>query len=100
MPRTKDFDILEDPDRLRFLYHDMGLTMQEIASMEGCVDSTVLSYMRKHDIERRTKGVQSGADSINGADAGYSGSWSSAKRKVRDRDNNTCQSCGVSEEEM
>ncbi|MHA2500865.1 MAG: helix-turn-helix domain-containing protein [Candidatus Hodarchaeales archaeon] len=49
-----DRDILEDPKRLRELYCQQNLSMNEIAQRIGCSPSTVSRYLRKHEIEKRS----------------------------------------------
>lgn len=44
----------KDPDTLRELYHDKGLSTHEIADRFGVMQSTISYWMNKHDVERRT----------------------------------------------
>jgi len=45
-----------DPDVLRELYHEKGLTSRQIAEQMGIDGSTVRKWMDRHDIERRGEG--------------------------------------------
>lgn len=45
-----------DPDILRTLYWDEGLSIEEIADKFGVVDETIRYQMVKHDIPRRKRG--------------------------------------------
>jgi len=44
-----------DAATLEQLYWDEGLSLDDIADRLGCSDVTVLNWMEKHDIERRTE---------------------------------------------
>lgn len=50
---------LDDPEKLKELYHDEEMTQAEIAEDYDTTSSTVSHYMTKHDIETR------GADSVD-----------------------------------
>jgi transposase-like protein len=55
----------DDPDRLRKLYHEEGLSLAEIAERFGVVPKTVHRWMIRHDID--TRGAVATADShVNG----------------------------------
>lgn len=43
----------QDPERLRSLYHDRGLSLRAIADELGCHYTTVHEYMARFGIERR-----------------------------------------------
>lgn len=45
-----------DPDEIRSLYWDKENDLYEIAAMKGCSQVTVLNFMKRHCIERRSKG--------------------------------------------
>jgi len=42
-----------DPDTLRHLYHDRGLSLAKIGARFDVADDTVWYHMKKHDIDRR-----------------------------------------------
>lgn len=46
-----------DPDLLRELYHNQGMSLREIADELGCVNSTVYKNMQKYDIEARDRRI-------------------------------------------
>jgi transposase-like protein len=50
----------DDPDRLRKLYHEEGLTTYAMAEHFGVQDDTVRRWMRTHNINRRRSPVLSG----------------------------------------
>lgn len=44
-----------DPEVLRELYHDRGLSVREIADLSAVRQQTVRHHLKKHDIERRDR---------------------------------------------
>jgi DNA-directed RNA polymerase specialized sigma subunit len=48
---------LDDPELLRELYHDEGMTQAEIGEEYGVTSSTVSHYMSKHEVETRANVV-------------------------------------------
>lgn len=42
-----------DEDTLRELYHEKGMTQEQVANELGCSSYTIHDWMNKHDIERR-----------------------------------------------
>ena len=42
----------QDPETLRRLYHDEGLSSLEMADRLGCSKKTVLNWMNRHEIDR------------------------------------------------
>lgn len=45
-----------DPERLEELYHEEGLTSEEVGERLGCSGPTVRKHMEEHGIERRDSG--------------------------------------------
>ncbi len=45
-----------DPETLRRLYHDEGMTQKEIGDLHGVSSSAIGYRMRKEDVERRSRG--------------------------------------------
>jgi 5-methylcytosine-specific restriction endonuclease McrA/biotin operon repressor len=93
---------LLDAATLRGLYRTEGLSTYEIANQLGCAASTVHDYLRTHGIETRSVGSQTGElhHRWNGGFEPYYGkNWHEVRRRVLNRDNRTCQCCGVSEVE-
>lgn len=43
----------QDPEKLRELYHDEGLTTREIGDRLGCTGPTISRYLDKYDIDAR-----------------------------------------------
>jgi hypothetical protein len=56
MSETESEPAHRDPDTLRRLYHEEGLTLSEVGERLGIGDEAVLRWMSKHDIERRPQG--------------------------------------------
>lgn len=50
---------LDDEDALREMYYEQRMTSTEVGDEIGCAGSTVLSALRRHDIEVRSKGGSS-----------------------------------------
>ena len=44
-----------DPDVLGWLYHDEGMSMEAVGDELGVASTTILKWMRRHDIPRRPK---------------------------------------------
>jgi len=49
----EDTERYRDPDLLRTLYRDHGLSLRETAERLGCSRTTVATWMDRHGIERR-----------------------------------------------
>ena len=47
-----------DEAKIRKLYHDEGLTAQEISDKLGCSQKTIIDQMKRYNIERRSRGRQ------------------------------------------
>ena len=50
-------EVLNDPAKLRALYHGQQMSLGQIGAHLRCAQSTVRTYMVKHGIERRQSGV-------------------------------------------
>jgi uncharacterized protein YjcR len=90
---------LENEDWLREQYHGEVLSTVEIAEKVGVTSRCVNDWMQRHGIERRG---WSGEDNPmwKGGSADYYGpSWHSARREARERDDYTCQRCGMTDAE-
>lgn len=93
---------LRDPDSLAELYNEEALSTYEIADRLDCAGSTVHDYLRKHGIETRPVGSQTGELHHRwkgGREPYYGENWHEVRRSVLDRDDRTCQRCGISESE-
>jgi predicted DNA-binding protein YlxM (UPF0122 family) len=96
-------DILRSEDRLRSLYVDEELSSSETAERIGCSQNAVMYWLRKHNIETRESGGRSGENHPNWKPPEerasnrdyYSKRWQEIRRNVLDRDNYTCQRCGM-----
>jgi len=58
----------DDPERLRELYHDVGLTMAQIGERVGMTSGGVLYWMKEHGIDRET---HAGAAAHRPSDSSY-----------------------------
>jgi DNA-binding CsgD family transcriptional regulator len=88
---------------LREQYVERRKSTLEIADMIDCTDSTVRRSLIENGIETRPPPTDlSGADhpSYAGGESEYGLGWNeSKKRAVRERDNNACRNCGMSQEQ-
>lgn len=97
---------LKDREWLYGEYVDQGRNTYQIAEDCGCAKSTVLDWLRRHDIEvREPGGYLSGSDHPNWNEEAkhYGPGWNEAKKQaVRERDNRTCQDprCSVTQSEQ
>lgn len=95
-------DELTEPETLRKLYIEDGMSTYQIANSLGCAPSTVFDWLREHGIETRSVGSQPGElhHRWQGGDDPYYGeNWHEQRRSVLQRDKFECQKCGISEEE-
>lgn len=60
---------------LRYLYWDLGLTLEETATRLRCSRSTVLRRMRDHQVPRRHRGERAERTWENCAACGEVGTW-------------------------
>lgn len=95
-------DELRNREFLYRLYVEENLTTTEIANRIGCTDSTVGRWLKQHDID-----ITDDYDYPTGEDHHmYSGgrvddygtNWESIASDIRERDEYTCQRCGMSQE--
>lgn len=101
--RTIDDERVYDADWLREQHHENGVRIIQMAEMLDCSRHAVKYWMDKFDIERVEWEQPSGENSRTweGGYADYYGpNWKEQRRKARDRDDHTCQSCGMTKEEM
>ena len=90
---------LLDSGALRALYNEEELSTYEIADRLDCAASTVHDYLREHGIETRPVGSQTGELHHRwkgGYEPYYGENWHDVRRSVLDRDDRTCQRCGIS----
>lgn len=95
-------DELTDEDNLRELYHVEGMSTYRIASELGCAPSTVHDYLKRHGIETRSVGSQSGTLHHRwegGKEPYYGSNWHEQRRLALERDQNRCRRCGCSTEQ-
>lgn len=106
--RSKEPDIpderLADEEWLRKEYSEKEKTIREIANECGCVNSTVLAWISKHNIKTRDMKPRSGEDhpAWEGGIPQYGPGWNPKKRRaVRERDGRACcdPNCSVTQEE-
>ena len=99
-------ETLSDADKLRQLYHEEGLTLDEIGNKIGCSGKAVWDWMNRHGISRRSmsEAVGSGEDHPRWKEGGdriqYGPGWNdSKKQEVRNRDNKACRdpSCSITQ---
>lgn len=93
---------LTEPETLRKLYVEDGMSTYGIADSLGCVPSTVFDWLRQHGIETRSVGSQPGELHHRwdgGGDPYYGKNWHKQRRKTLRRDEFECQNCGMGEEE-
>ena len=93
---------LTEPDTLRKLYVEHGMSTYGIADSLGCAASTVFDWLRRHGIETRSVGSQPGALHHRwdgGGDPYYGKNWHEQRRKTLRRDEFECQNCDMGEGE-
>lgn len=93
----KRYGALHNPEKLRELYIESGLGIEQVAGRVGCSPSAVQAALDRNSIGRRAW-PPVGDDHPNwaGGHVPYGPGWTAAKRrKVRDRDNRECQDCGM-----
>jgi transposase len=94
---------LFDEEALRELYCTKGYTLRKISEELGCSLNAVVKYFRKHGIERRDRSEALRGENNpwwTGSRQPYGQGWNEKKkRQVYERDDYTCQSCGVSQED-
>lgn len=88
---------LVDADELYRLYHDEGLTADEIAERVGRAYVTVIRWMDKHGIERRDDCIERVE---NPADRrAYDRYWREVREEALERDDWKCRECGLTDDE-
>lgn len=96
----KDRDLLEE------MYVDRGWSTNRIADEFGLSQSMTWYWLDKYDIEKRS--LEESVSRLNGKDSPhwtggydqyYGKTWSQMRDRVRDRDDNICQLCGIGEKE-
>lgn len=95
-------DELQNPDKLRELYWDRGLSTYKIAERVDRVPSKVYDWLKRHNIETRSVGSQPGELHHRwkgGREPYYGRNWHKQRRHVRERDQYRCQHCGQTEGE-
>lgn len=89
-------------------YIQEGLSSTEIAELADTSHRTILNWLDRFDIERRTPGEGSELNSLTGSEhpnwkpdtRSYGDGWNESKKNaVRDRDGNQCKYCGLSQDE-
>jgi uncharacterized protein YjcR len=90
---------LEDEEWLHKQYQKEGLSTVEIAERIGVTSRCVNDWMQRHGIERRGWSGEDNPMWKGGASDYYGPSWQSARRKVRERGEYTCQRCGMTDAE-
>lgn len=85
-----------DEEWLREHYISKEWSGVKISRVLGCSDTTVYDALRRYGIQIRTWSEAHPGESVEE----YGKGWNETKRrKVRERDNNTCQVCGMTNEE-
>jgi 5-methylcytosine-specific restriction endonuclease McrA len=96
-------DKVKNKNWLREQYVERRKSTVEIADMADCSKTTVRRSLSENGIETRPSPADlSGADhpSYAGGESEYGLGWNeSKKRAVRERDNNACRNCGMSQEQ-
>lgn len=94
-----------DPEWLRSEYIDKARSIHDMADQFGVCTTSIIKAMNKHGIERRETGqTLSISGAVRGAnnpawkggvaDWDYSHDWKALSKKIKDRDQWTCQLCG------
>lgn len=86
---------------LKQMYLKEGMSTTEIASKLGFAQDTVCKYLTLFDVDMY-HGAEAGEKHPNwkGGDIYYYGpNWKEQRSKARERDNYTCQGCGIKESE-
>jgi len=94
-------DELLDESWLRKQYVEDELTVIEIAEKLGCSQAPVSRWVREYGIEHRN--IRSGKDhphyNENKDEVSYGPGWMDIAAQVRERDNHSCQRCGMENSE-
>lgn len=92
-------EALADPDRMAQLYTERGLTGMEIAEELDCSATVVYEHLQQHGLTNYEM-VGDDHPRWNGGEYAYGEGWNEAKREaVRDRDDNRCCLCGMTQRE-
>jgi len=92
---------LRDAEWLREAYHGDRKTIYEISELCDCGKNTVSRWLKRHGIEVRSQSDMTEELNPNwkgGYDGYYGPSWYEARRSARERDDQTCQCCGCTED--
>lgn len=95
----EEIEQLEDAEWLRKQYYERELSTVEIAEKVGVTSRCVNDWMQRHGIERRGWTGEDNPMWKGGKDDYYGPSWPSARRNARDRDDYSCQRCGMTDAE-
>jgi transposase/predicted transcriptional regulator len=92
-------ETLADPSRMTHLYTDRGLTGMEIAEELDCSATVVYEHLQQHGLTNYEM-VGDDHPRWRGGEYAYGEGWNDAKREaVRDRDDNRCCLCGMTQRE-
>lgn len=95
-------DELADEEWLREQYVEQHRSTCDIATELGCAPSTVFAYIEQYGIETRPVGMYPGEHNHQwkgGVSRSYGPTWKGQRREARERDDYTCQRCGMGKEE-
>jgi 5-methylcytosine-specific restriction endonuclease McrA/DNA invertase Pin-like site-specific DNA recombinase len=90
---------LMDSDWLQKQYHDQMKSSVEIGRELGVTSRCVLDWMERHGVERRGREGEDNPMWRGGKEDYYGPSWYSARAEARDRDDCSCQRCGMTDAE-
>lgn len=93
---------LTEPERLREMYVENGMSTYRISDQLGCAPSTVFDWLQEHGIRTRSVGSQTGELHHRwkgGGEPYYGENWHEQRRKTLRRDGFKCQRCGTTNEE-
>lgn len=102
--RSRDVpETLTNKERMQELYIEEENTVLELADRFGSAPATIRMWLDKHGVERRSRSEALRGERhpfYEGGENEYGVGWTKQKKdRVRERDENKCQSCGIDREE-